>query len=99
MENISFIKSDDGFIIKLAGHIDSTNAGAVEEELNNIRAQEKPESIIVDCEDLEYLSSAGLRIILTEVGKTQNSSIHSLQTQLQGNKRKTTQAARLIPRF
>ena len=64
MENISFIKSDDGFIIKLAGHIDSTNAGAVEEELNNIRAQEKPESIIVDCEDLEYLSSAGLRIIL-----------------------------------
>ena len=64
MENISFIKSDDGFIIKLAGHIDSTNAGAVEEELNSIRAQEKPESIIVDCEDLEYLSSAGLRIIL-----------------------------------
>ena len=64
MENINFIKSDDGFIIKLAGHIDSTNAGAVEEELNNIRAQEKPESIIVDCEDLEYLSSAGLRIIL-----------------------------------
>ena len=64
MENISFIKTDDGCIIKLAGHIDSTNAGAVEEELNNIRAQEKPESIIVDCEDLEYLSSAGLRIIL-----------------------------------
>ncbi len=64
MENISFIKSDDGFIIKLAGHIDSTNAGAVEEEFNSIRAQEKPESIIVDCEDLEYLSSAGLRIIL-----------------------------------
>ena len=64
MENINFIKSDDGFIIKLAGHIDSTNAGAVEEELNSIRAQEKPESIIVDCEDLEYLSSAGLRIIL-----------------------------------
>ena len=64
MENISFVKSDNSFILKLSGHIDSTNAGAVEEELNRIREQEKPESIIVDCEDLEYLSSAGLRIIL-----------------------------------
>ncbi|MBQ6372621.1 MAG: anti-sigma factor antagonist [Oscillospiraceae bacterium] len=64
MENISSVKSDDGLIIKLTGHIDSTNAGAVEEELNRIRAREQSDSIIVDCEDLEYLSSAGLRIIL-----------------------------------
>lgn len=64
MENISFEKSDTGLTLKLSGHIDSTNAGAVEEEINRICAENPAASILVDCEQLEYLSSAGLRVLL-----------------------------------
>ena len=50
--------------IWLEGHIDSANAPAVERELSDIRAEKPAESIILDCERLSYISSAGLRIIL-----------------------------------
>ena len=50
--------------IWLEGHIDSANAPAVERELSDIRAEKPAESIVLDCERLSYISSAGLRIIL-----------------------------------
>ncbi len=50
--------------IWLEGHIDSANAPAVERKLSDIRAEIPAESIVLDCERLSYISSAGLRIIL-----------------------------------
>lgn len=47
-----------------AGHIDSANAAAVEQELVTLVEQTPHKSVILDCEALEYISSAGLRIIL-----------------------------------
>lgn len=47
-----------------AGHIDSANAAAVEQEVVSLVAQNPHKSIVLDCEELEYISSAGLRIIL-----------------------------------
>ena len=46
------------------GHIDSANAAAIEQELDQIRAQNPAQSIVLNCENLAYLSSAGLRIVL-----------------------------------
>ena len=48
----------------LAGRIDSANAAAVEKEIETIRSENPSEGLVLDLEELEYISSAGLRIIL-----------------------------------
>lgn len=51
--------------IYLKGHIDSANAGDTEKEIIEARsAHPECTSLIVDASDLQYISSAGLRIIL-----------------------------------
>ena len=46
------------------GRIDSANAPQAEEEIKAIRAGNSAENIVIDVENLEYISSAGLRVIL-----------------------------------
>ena len=46
------------------GRIDSANAPQAEEEIKAIRAGKSAENIVIDVENLEYISSAGLRVIL-----------------------------------
>lgn len=64
MENVSGMRNDEGLLLKLCGHIDSANAGEVEAEINRIRSEIPEGSVTVDCDELEYISSAGLRILL-----------------------------------
>lgn len=45
------------------GRIDSSNAGAAERELNALMASSGP-SVILDLTRVDYLSSAGLRVLL-----------------------------------
>ena len=46
------------------GRIDSTNASAVESEIELIRAKNPADGLILDLDDLVYISSAGLRVVL-----------------------------------
>ena len=55
-------KTDDKLIVFFNGRLDTTNAAEIEEEVN--KALEDEKDVVFDLEDLEYLSSAGLRIIL-----------------------------------
>ena len=55
---------NDQLTIFLQGRIDSSNAAAVEAELTEIISQNAGNSLVIDVEDLEYISSAGLRIVL-----------------------------------
>lgn len=48
----------------LEGRIDSGNAAAVEEEINAALAANPHDDVVADAEKLEYISSAGLRVIL-----------------------------------
>lgn len=48
----------------LEGHIDSTSVAAVEKETEGYIAQSKPAALVLDAQDLVYISSAGLRVIL-----------------------------------
>lgn len=50
-------------ILTLEGRLDTTTAPNLEQELN--KEIENVESLIFDFSNLEYLSSAGLRILLT----------------------------------
>lgn len=50
--------------INFVGHIDSNNAAAAEQEIAAIRATAPDAEVVIDAENLEYISSAGLRVIL-----------------------------------
>ena len=50
--------------LHLEGHIDSNNSTVVEKEINAVVDREGAEDIVIDAQNLEYISSAGLRIIL-----------------------------------
>lgn len=50
--------------IALEGRVDAANASAVEQEIINIRNANEGLHTVIDADNLEYISSAGLRIIL-----------------------------------
>jgi len=64
MENVSCKIENGTMYVSLKGHIDSANAGSVESEINEAKGAENIDSIVLDCGRLDYISSAGLRIIL-----------------------------------
>ena len=58
-------KVDDGVLVLFAqGRIDSTNAPQVETDIDSLREEYPHEKVTLDVENLEYISSAGLRVIL-----------------------------------
>ncbi|MBR2589775.1 MAG: anti-sigma factor antagonist [Clostridia bacterium] len=60
---MTFEKNSDALTISLTGRIDSSNAPDVEKEIATIGFTPQ-DSLILDFSDLEYISSAGLRVIL-----------------------------------
>ena len=50
--------------IGLEGRIDSGNAAEVESEINDALKEKAPSALVLDAESLDYISSAGLRVIL-----------------------------------
>ncbi len=56
--------TDNQAVIKLAGHIDSSNAPTVETEIFAEGQLPACKEIVIDAEALQYISSAGLRVIL-----------------------------------
>lgn len=67
---IDFRKNEDILEISLDGRLDTITAPQFEEFLNlNVTSGL---SVTIDCEKLEYVSSAGLRILLTLSKKTKN---------------------------
>ena len=51
-------------VVKLADRIDTTNAAAVEKEIFQLLDQYKPAKVILDAQELKYISSVGLRVVL-----------------------------------
>ena len=61
-------KEQGCLIIEIAGRLDVTNSGIIEKKFNDVvEAGEK--KIIIDCGNLEYISSSGLRAFLLLVKK------------------------------
>ena len=64
MREIEGSVREDSIRLTLAGHIDSNNAAEVEKEIFGIIGDATDLPVIIDADDLEYISSAGLRVIL-----------------------------------
>ena len=59
--------------LELNGRIDSSNADKAEELIKAIREAHPNLQSVLDAENLEYLSSAGLRVLLAAQKKAKNS--------------------------
>lgn len=69
-------KNENGTLtVFLSGRIDSSNADAKEKEISDIRSANAHETLVLDADDLEYISSAGLRIVLRLKKSEQNFSV------------------------
>ena len=66
----------------LSGHIDSANAPVVEKEVQESISAASPESLVFDCEKLEYISSAGLRVILRSKKSIPNTKLISVSNEV-----------------
>ena len=64
MSNVNFKAEGSRITVFFEGHIDSANAPQVEQEVNQAKNSGAFTDATLDCEKLEYISSAGLRIIL-----------------------------------
>ena len=61
---MNYQNEDKTLTVLLSGRIDSSNADAVEKEISEIREQNAHDIMILDADGLEYISSAGLRVVL-----------------------------------
>ena len=61
---MTFTKDNNTLIITLSGRVDTSNADKVYDEIMKIVNQNTFEYLVIDAEKLEYISSAGLRIML-----------------------------------
>ena len=62
--NITHRIDKDILYIGIEGRIDASNAGAAEEKIFSIKNDNPGKHVVVDADALEYISSAGLRVIL-----------------------------------
>ncbi len=64
MKQLNFQLENGDLTIQIDGHVDSANASSIEQEITEYLGANKVKSVTVDCENLDYISSAGLRVIL-----------------------------------
>ena len=73
---------NDRVIVFSEGRIDSANAAAVEQELEQIASANPGKELVIDAEALEYISSAGLRALL-HLFKSQDNRLKVRNTSLE----------------
>ena len=64
MKEITGTVTEQGVQIRLSGRIDSNNAHQAEAEISALTGDRPPLPVVLDAEKLEYISSAGLRVLL-----------------------------------
>ena len=62
--DVTYRIDKDILYIALEGRIDASNANIVEEKIFHIKNENVGKHIVIDADKLEYISSAGLRVIL-----------------------------------
>jgi len=68
---------DDCVVLGITGKLDTSTSPQLEKTINELFANEETRNLELDMKDVTYLSSAGLRVLLTTQKK-----VNSLQGQL-----------------
>ena len=66
----------------LTGHVDAANASALEADIQKAREEYQPGAVVLDCDKLEYMSSAGLRVLLRLRQKVPDTSLVNVHAEL-----------------
>ena len=64
MDEMTYTPGEKESVLGLCPRIDSANAAQAEEKIRAFLGTETPAALTVDCSALEYISSAGLRVLL-----------------------------------
>ena len=62
--NITYRIDKDILYIGIEGRVDASNSAVAEEKIFSIKGENPEKHVVIDADKLEYVSSAGLRIIL-----------------------------------
>ena len=82
MENVVYSVNNDTLNLRLIGRIDSANSAVVDEALGRIRKENEFSAVDIDCKDLKYISSAGLRLILRIKKKVPNTVLREVSPEV-----------------
>ena len=61
---------DDSIIVTMIGSLDTVAAIETEQTLQHITGEDVDKDIVFECQELEYIASSGLRILLDVLKKT-----------------------------
>lgn len=84
------------FIIKLNGSLDSNSSGSLETETDSL-VERKPNAIIFDFEHLDYISSAGVRVVLKTKKSLKGISSNLMMINLQPQIKKVFEIINALP--
>ena len=62
--NVTYCVEKETLYIAIEGRVDASNAAQAEEKIFNIKKENPGKNIVIDADLLEYISSAGLRVVL-----------------------------------
>ena len=71
--NITYRIDKDILYIAMEGRVDATNAPEVEKKIFDIKSINPDKHLVLDADKLEYISSAGLRVLLSAQKKAKAS--------------------------
>ena len=74
---IEIKKNVDELVLEITGRLDTITAPALDKTINENLGEIK--SLILDCKNLEYISSAGLRVLLSTQKKLQEKGTMKLK--------------------
>ena len=82
MANVKYDVNDNSMTLHLIGRLDTTTAPAVEKEIQAACAKTSANRVQVDCSALDFISSAGLRVILRLKKAVRDTSIINVSPEI-----------------
>lgn len=73
MVEIKSVDKDDVHVILVSGEVDASSSIHLDQSINN--ATKKHKKILVDCRNLEYISSAGLGVFMSYINDLEENDI------------------------
>ncbi len=65
---LSIEKRGDFTVVSITGRLDTTTAPQLNNELEKVEG-DGARSVVIDCENMDYISSSGLRVLLVHLKK------------------------------
>lgn len=74
MVEIQRIREGENTLVRVIGELDASSSIALDQELSEL-IQDQHQRILVDCEDLQYISSAGLGVFMSYIQEMEQKGI------------------------